>query len=73
MNWYMEYRSSNELSIQDREFLSMFYSSKDFEDYCLRYIPENWFLINSKITFQMILKELRNVGGFNFSRMENSL
>lgn len=60
MNWYMEYRSSNELSIEDREFLSRFDSSKDFEDYCLRCIPEQWFLINSKVTFQMILKELRN-------------
>ena len=60
MNWYMEYRGVESLTAEDKRFLSSFNSCKEFEDYCFLNISEDWFLSNGNITFDMVLKELRN-------------
>lgn len=61
MSWYLEYRSVQFLPDQDILFLSKFECMQDFYNYCFWKLPEDYFLINDKISFERVLTELTNV------------
>ena len=64
MNWYMEYRSIYDLPHEYLMFLRKFNNMGDFQTYCMFNLPEDYFLVNDKITFEMVIKELKCEGKY---------
>lgn len=60
-SWWLEYRSTHNMSYEDILFLSKFNNVKDFTEYCFWKLSEEYFLTNDKITFEKVLRGLENV------------
>ena len=58
MNWYLDYKSVHSLPVKGIMFLRMFNSVQDFRAYCSFNLPEDYFLVNSKISFEKVLKDV---------------
>lgn len=61
MNWFSDYNSVHSLPLKGIMFLRRFNSVQDFHTYCSFNLPEDYFLINDKITFEKVLRDLENV------------
>ena len=64
MNWYMEYKSVYDLPHEYIMFLCKFNSMGDFHTYCMLNLPEDYFLINEKLSIEKVLKDLKCRGKF---------
>ena len=58
MNWYLDYKSVHSLPLKGIMFLRRFNSVQDFHTYCSFNLPEDYFLVNNKISFEKVLKDL---------------
>lgn len=58
MSWCLDYKSVHSLPIEGIMFLRKFNSVQDFHTYCLFNLPEDYFLVNDKISFEKVLIDL---------------
>lgn len=64
MSWFLEYNSTHSLPHDYITFLRKFDNEQDFHAYCLFNLPEDYFLLNNKLSFEKVLEDLKDAGKF---------